>query len=399
MKRPAAAVAAPVAKKPAVSEPETVAKKPAAAESEGASKSCALVANAIANAPGYPPEVLAMLSDTLHQCLAIAKDERHAFQARMVEMIGEVLKSSEANIQGQLKVADEGVSKVEADKAGRESEEASMKAVVEDKTRAEEAAEKTLEESVGALNTAKEAFSKAQDEQKMGDAELEAAGERRATLTSTKTEVWDPLKEGSPEKPQSYVQTLMKVANDFSFDASMLTALPAAICKAPGDRGAFDAIVLEQVAAEFHRCTEALEQTITSGDSARSERAAKVSSSAAEFEQATESEKACREALKTAKAEKKEAVASRRVVSKALQALAPELKKAAAELERASASLEDFRMGPLMAFQELVQRSALAPAAEEPALEAEAALGEAPAEHAAAEGETVAAEGETVAAE
>jgi len=295
------------------------------------------------------------------------------------------LKGSEAAIQAQLKAADEVVNKVDADKAAQESEEASIKAVVEEKAQAEEAAEKALEESIGALNAAKEALSKAQEEQKAFDAELDAADEKRARLTSTKTDVWGPLVAGTSETGPADVKTLMKVANEFSFDPSLLSALPVAVGRAPGDRGTFDTIVLEQAEGEFRRCTEALEQTITTGDSAKKERAAKVSSASSELEQASESESACQAALKTAKAERKEAEASRKAASKAVQALGPERKRAAAELERLGASLEEFRMGALMAFQELVERTVVAPAAEVPAAEGEV-------EPAAPEGETAAAE-------
>ena len=63
----------------------------------------------------------------------------------------------------------------------------------------------------------------------------------------------------------------MNTAKEFSFDASLLSALPVTAGRAPVNRGPFGTIALEQAEGEFRKGMEALEQTISAGDSTKRE--------------------------------------------------------------------------------------------------------------------------------
>jgi len=262
------------------------------------------------------------------------------------------------------------------------------------KAEATQAAKTAVTESISAHKACKEGLASSEAEQKAGDADFEAAAEKKAQLESAVAGIYTPLKEGTIEAGQVSKKAGMFVSlgKKLGLDASLLTSLPNVLTKSPGDRGGFDTVVLEQAEAEISKCRDALVNTLDNGEPAKKERAAKVEVAVAKLAEAAEAERTCKASLEAAKVDQKESEAAQKAATKAVQMFGPEMKKVAASFETAKASLETLKAGPLKAFEDLLVYTAIAPPVEEKA-ETEAAVAEdaAPAEGTAAEAEPEAA--------
>jgi len=353
MKRPAAAPAEPAAKRPSV---ET-----ASAEQRS------LVSKALLQSRDFPAHVLEMLSTSLPGCLGMPKERRHPFQEEIAGMVGEVLDKAEAELLAGVGAAEAKLGEARAQKDAREGDE---RAAAEDFSAKEEAlaaAQGAADDAGRVLSEARAALASAEAGRAAGDAERGAAAGRKARLSSVLSEAFLPIKEGSaePAAAKEGLAAVLAVGSDFSFDATLLKALPSAAQKAFGDRGTFDGLVMDQIEAEFKKHSDAMNELVASAEPAKLEQDAKVGDANGEVVEAKARDDECAAALGAAKTAQKESLASKRAAARAVRESGPEVKQAGAEMEQARSRLEEFRAGPLAAFRELCDASEAEPAAKE----------------------------------
>eukprot|EP00418_Pyrodinium_bahamense_P013144 CAMPEP_0179128636 /NCGR_PEP_ID=MMETSP0796-20121207/61001_1 /TAXON_ID=73915 /ORGANISM="Pyrodinium bahamense, Strain pbaha01" /LENGTH=369 /DNA_ID=CAMNT_0020827491 /DNA_START=1 /DNA_END=1110 /DNA_ORIENTATION=+ len=309
MKRPAAAPAGSAAKRRAAALEAGPAERPAFRESS-ILRQCGAVAQAVRATPGFPMAVLEILGRSIENSLGVAKDRRHPFQEQVASMVGEVLAVADCQLAEQVSVREATLVEVDSEKATRAAAEQAALEELGGKEGILAEAQEAADKSAGARTAAEEALFAAEATAAEGEADLEAALALRAKLQAAVDQSFVPLKEGSVEAAQAQVcaAAVLAVGHEFSFDPTLLSALPTALLKAPGMRGNFDGLIFQEAA------------------------------------------------LEAARAGQREALAARRAATKATQQLGPELRRAGADLHRARARLEALRLGPLATYRELLER-------------------------------------------
>jgi hypothetical protein len=334
---------------------------------------CGVVAEAV-QAADLPKAVVGMLSNKtlLKDCLAVPKEERHAFQEQVIQMITEVMESLEAALTTKITDAEKKVASSDEDKASKEAAEKAASEALEAKKTAAEEAKTASAEAIEAAKAAKAALTKAKEEQEEGDAELEAAGTKKEKVEAGKGFL-EALKAGTLEegKVSEAVEELVAVAKDFGFDGTMITTLPSALSKAPSDRGAFDEMVFTQADDALVKQIATLADTIANGETGKAARAAKVTEATTALEAAEAASTAKKEAKTEAAAAQKEADTAFKAAAKEVKGHGPLMKQCQKDLESTKSDLVEFCEGPKATFSELVAYTLIVPeapaAAEAPA--------------------------------
>eukprot|EP00418_Pyrodinium_bahamense_P030239 CAMPEP_0179131560 /NCGR_PEP_ID=MMETSP0796-20121207/62500_1 /TAXON_ID=73915 /ORGANISM="Pyrodinium bahamense, Strain pbaha01" /LENGTH=362 /DNA_ID=CAMNT_0020830489 /DNA_START=37 /DNA_END=1126 /DNA_ORIENTATION=+ len=305
MKRPAAAPAGSAAKRRAAALEAGPAERPAFRESS-ILRQCGAVAQAVRATPGFPMAVLEILGRSIENSLGVAKDRRHPFQEQVANMVGEVLAVADCQLAEQVSVREATLVEVDSEKATRAAAEQAALEELGGKEGILAEAQEAADKAAGALTAAEEALFAAEATAAEGEADLEAALALRAKLQAAVDQSFVPLKEGSVEAAQAQVcaAAVLAVGHEFSFDPTLLSALPTALLKAPGMRGNFDGLI-------FQEAEGALTKGGAGGEEGRDEGHAAAGARAAE---------------------------------------------GGADLQRARASLEALRLGPLATYQQLLER-------------------------------------------
>lgn len=348
---------------------------------------CGLVAAAVLEAETFPSPVLEMLGSNLTDSLGVAKETRHPFQEKVVTMVGEVLQSVEAAKQAAVAEAEAKLGEVTAVKEERETAEKAATDELAAKEEVTSTATTAAQEAALALTTAEEALAAAEAGRAAGMAAQGADEKKKGQLETILASNYMPLKEGSVEgsKTRGMLASVMALGQEFEFDGTLLDTLPTAVAKAPGDRGTFDNLVVEQLEKEFKKCVADLEAKIAAAEPARKEHDAKVAEASAEVEKAKASDQEQKAALEAAKAAQKEALAAMKEAAKTVKQTGPEMKEATAALASAEAGLKAFRESPLAAYKALLERPEFVPEEPAPEEEEEEKAEEPPAEEAPAE--------------
>jgi len=337
----------------------------------GVSRKIASVVKVLKSAETCPKSVSAMLvASNLDLSLGACKEERHEFQARVVEMVSEVLSSVAAGLQASIQAAEEKVAAADGEKSSREAAVQGATASLAVKTEGAAAAKVSLHDAAAKHKAAAEALAAATAEQKTADAPLEVAEDKKERLQSALTSCFAPLKEGTSESAKEAVATVAKIGKDFAFDAALLTSLPSALGKELSERGSFDTLVIEQVETELQKQLALYAGQVSEGASGKADRALKVAEASAEMNASAETEKMLKETLKEAEKEVKAAEDALKQANKNFKQFGPEMKTVQSELGEATAALEELKDGALADFKELAERSIHPPVVvEEPVVE------------------------------
>lgn len=370
MKRPAAAPAGSAAKRRAAALEAGPAERPAFRESS-ILRQCGAVAQAVRATPGFPMAVLEILGRSIENSLGVAKDRRHPFQEQVANMVGEVLAAADCQLAEQVSVQEATLVEVDSEKATRAAAEQAALEELGGKEGILAEAQEAADKAAGARTAAEEALFAAEAAAAEGEADLEAALALRAKLQAAVDQSFVPLKEGSVEAAQAQVCTaaVLAVGHEFSFDPTLLSALPTALLKVPGMRSSFDGLIFQEAEGALRERAAALGEALAGAEAAKHDRAARAEAAASEAEAARAAAGAREAALEAARAGQREALATRKAATKATQQLGPELRRAGADLQRARASLEALRLGPLATYQQLLERREVPEAPKGPAAE------------------------------
>jgi hypothetical protein len=334
----------------------------------GASKlreQCGIVADALHEAD-LPKDVVGMLSNRtlLKDCLAVPKEDRHTYQEQVIQMLTEVMEGLEAAFNTKIAEAEKKVAASDVDKAAKEAAEKAASEALEAKKTAAEEAKTASAEAIEAAKAAKAALQAATDAQKAGDAELEAAGSKKEKVEAGKGFL-DAIKAGTVEegKGSEAIEEVVSIAKNFGFDGTLITTLPSALGKAPGDRGTFDEMVFKQADDLLVKQIARLADTIANGETAKTARAAAVVEATTALETVEATSTAKKDAKTEAAAAQKEAETAFKAAAKEVKGHGPLIKQCQEDVETIKSDLAEFCEGPKAAFAELVAFTLIVPEA------------------------------------
>jgi len=337
-----------------------------AAKKDTTASSCKLIAEAleIAQKKDVPSDVTTLLATVLKHALPTYKEERHEFQAAVLQMVEKTLTDSESVLLEAVASAEATVNGGEDEKSRREAAVASadqnLQVCQESLKEKQTLKAQKLDDFKATLEPLKQAQAKQQDGDAI-DADLEKAKE---AFVSARSELLAPMKETGGNKRQ--LQNLAKQMKAVQIEDSLVEAMELPLLKKPEQRGRFDAVILDQLDLFLSEKDATFESKLKEAAPAKEERAASVKAAQDTHDAAKAVSDAAAEAAKAAKEAEIAAKASASEAHKAAKSLASELADAAQQLDTARQQLEEFRSGPLCAFKELLERSAPQPEPEEP---------------------------------
>jgi len=335
------------------------------AKADPIAKKCKSIYEAVMEADELPRSVREMVGTMLMVSLNELTEDRHAYQAQVVEMVATTLKGVEAGMQQAIHDAATLVSNGDVEKASREANSASALSNLETKNEEVKVKKAALDDAKAATKEAKQNYSTAQLNQAEGDKELDTAAAKKERLEATLRDDFLPLKDGSvAEKPtaKKMIASLKAVGMEHHMDASMMLAIGVTLGKEVSARGTFDNTALQHFEEDLLRRVAEIASTIESGASAKSARAAAVQVALETLEAAQARQSESSSSLQQSKDEQKACESAWKAADEAVQALAPELENAADTRDSAQYKLESFQAGALADFSELKERVAPPPA-------------------------------------
>lgn len=341
MKRPAAAPAAGAA--------------PAKKQAAGFTKKIAEVEEAVLDSEALPMNVRKMLCSDLSSSLGVPKDQRHPYQDRVVGMIGEALSAVEAAAKKQAEEADAMLAECDAEKGRLETMQGEKMAALHAQMEAEKATKLALEAAVEAHRAAKAALGEAETEQKEGDEQYVVSAGEKSTLDAAMQDSFLKLKEGGVEETEAKekMALLAKLGGQYEFGGSMMTSLPSALNKAPGQRGDFDNMVLKAFEDEFQTRIAKVDEVLAAGAPAKEERAEKVVAATTALTEAAEAEAAAKAEVESAIAATTELEGAYQEATKSVKEFMKDMKTKVAQAAAAKKALHSLEKGALAAFKEL----------------------------------------------
>jgi len=320
----------------------------------------ASVDSALRDAEDEQASVVAMLRALLPHSLAVYSDERHEYQARVVDMLGGVLDGMKTKLTART---DEAVAKV----AGRDNERARRRAAVTeladgvaDKKCVAARTEAVVVKEQLSYGLADEDLKIKLKAQKEGDRKYTAIESKKTALDSVGNDMFAPMKSSATSEKQ--VKEFTKAIGWLVLDDTLLETLPSVVGKNPAVRSEFDTVVITQVEKALVEKSSVLEVELNQLQPDKDARASLVATAQAR-------EAAAKEALTSAKHAHAAATSEVSSAENALAAAEKEWKGFGAEMKvieatevTAKEELSEFVEGPITAFSTLKMISAPAQA-------------------------------------
>jgi hypothetical protein len=350
-------------------------KRPAAATAGGAEKKrateiagkCSEVVAALTKTDTLPDVVRKMLSTMARSgCLTTDAANRHPFQVKTVDMVGQTLASIKVKLQEDVVTAQAKVDGADVEKASRaEAVEAAAKKLAELEQIAKTARE-AMDADKAAEAVAKLAMSAAEKTISSTESDLTSAEKMKAELESTRKDVFEPLKTSKATGLQGRrdLSNLVKVLKESGCESSLADSLTETFGKEVEARATFDNIVINEIESQMTKQVAELEATVSQGETRKLEAANSKSTAEADHAASMAKLAASKDALTAADvavSDGKKALAEGKV---AMASYEKDMKGAAAALSSTQSDLDKFLNGALKSFEDLKD---LAPPQSEPA--------------------------------
>lgn len=323
--------------------------------SDPVASDCVEVANLIGEANGYPQEVLGMLSNAVKDSLSDAKETRHAFQGRVIGMLGDILATVDRDARARTAELEGKLASADSEKMAREQAIEAAVADVVEKTKELEVAKAAHNEAVSEVQKARKEKSLAEEAQVAGDKAYNGAADKKAKLEAMLDGDYNDMRQGTQTGARVF-NRFQKFSKDFDFDENLVTSAQKTFNTAASARGSFDEMVVKQLDDAFAAAIHAQADILASGETGKVERenavqrAIRLCNVAVEHETVKgEQVKAAHEALNAAHAHKK-------ATDKALKEFGPEMKQVSNELSKAQGK-QNSVAAVLDKFHHLVSRS------------------------------------------
>jgi hypothetical protein len=236
------------------------------------------ISKALATADHLSSSAAKTLAMSAGPCMLAFKDERHAYQASMVEMIGEALSAMEAALLTGINEQQAKVDGADAAKAAREAAVASAESSVQELESGTGEAQTALTAAAERLAASEKAVKLAENGQASIDNAIATATKKKENLESALNRHLLPLRDGAVTNfcRKSYCSRLVKVGSDYGFEKSMLAAFRLAVMTSAASRGPFDDLAMAQFEARCNKFVGELSTTIEEAVTLKAERDAAV---------------------------------------------------------------------------------------------------------------------------
>lgn len=323
-------------------------------------RKCKTVIDALRGAEDLSEHVGGMLGDVIPLALGVCSDERHEFQKEVVKSVGEELARLEEKHKKQLVDVQARVDGFASEKDNHEKAVASAGTTLMTK----EGGLVKLKQELGAIaetfQDGKKAFTSKQLEEINGDKEFNAVVQKRADLDVIRTELLQPLADGTREQSQASkmtAQLVAKLARLMTLDVTLVTSLSAVFDKAFSARGNFDNMTIKKLQDDVAKVAHGYKATIDDAEVAKSKcvdavKAAEIALQKAKAEQVVRTK-----AFLTGRAEVEEATKAVAEATKSAKQSQKQNVKLLDEKELEKIQLEVFRGDVLSAYEELLNRT------------------------------------------
>mmetsp|Transcript_93083 Transcript_93083/g.267803 ORF Transcript_93083/g.267803 Transcript_93083/m.267803 type:complete len:338 (+) Transcript_93083:83-1096(+) len=288
----------------------------------------------------FPTDVLKMLSNNVHNCLARRKDERHDFQSRMVEMMSQTLTSVEGRRASAVHELEKKVGAADGEQAARDALVDSAGEDVKARNEAADAARAAAKEASAAADDAAAALAASKAEQKEGDSAYNQAVQDKSRLEAIVAGEYENFKAHKPMMaPRKALQRIVALGPEFEFNTQLMEAAATTLPKS--QRGTFDKLVISELDSLFASTIATLGERIAGDEAARTSRATQVEAATAAHEAAVAVAAERKAELDAANEAAKAAEAARKEAVRAARDFGPELKATKSSLAEAKAALEE----------------------------------------------------------
>lgn len=231
-----------------------------------------------------------------------AIDERHAMQAKVVTIVGEVLDASETKWVNRLKVATAAWENGKNEQATKDAAlEATKGRLTAAKTAVDEA-KAQLQTDIASENTARTNLKAATAEVDNFDSIQAGKEKEKEEYASLYKDVFLVLKvaEGDKKPEKAQLNSLTTKLRKLKVDDSLLSAVAPALSKKPPERGTFDDMVVSQVEDSMKQHVASLEDDLNNGAATKSRKEAEKDAAQDVMEKAEAKRAASVDTLKSA---------------------------------------------------------------------------------------------------
>jgi chromosome segregation ATPase len=329
------------------------------------------IANAIGQA-NIPEEAKTLFFDVLPLSLGEYADKRHAYQERVVDAVGNVLKDMESGLIQDVSSAQSELDAAERKKASLDVSVIETAKNLDAKTLEGQALKRHLASEAIAFRHAKEVLQETDLARQRDAAEAQVAQAKRKEF-STMLEQLEFLTEASPEEPDAQAKNaaLLALVKKHAFEDSMLIALPSALRKPKETRGQFDKLTIDGLHLELTKRIAEQDSIIMTHAPTDAKHIASVETAQGALNEAITKLRASAKTFQAAHDELMAATTAEHDAKKAVRDLANTSKRLNKALSSAAAELEIFRSGPVETFNDLRQTTEPKPEAMEQAASVE----------------------------
>lgn len=237
--------------------------------------------------------------------LTVPSEERHEYQSKVAQMVGQVLNDYVAQWKQEVSDSKDNIiaSAQKADQALKLVEESAGK--MNDQEEDVKKCKDVVHEDSEALHAAEEALKLASKEVAEFDENLQMTIAQKDECNSIYNEYFVPLKSGGVDAKEiaRFMKTVQPMLKKLSTESSLLTAIAPAFKKSPDERGAFDNMAIEGAEGMFTKQLGELQELIDKADTTKAEKVSTETLSQETLKAATEKRTASEHALKAAEAE------------------------------------------------------------------------------------------------
>jgi hypothetical protein len=210
--------------------------------------------------------------------LEAAKDERHAYQEKLGNMVLEILQVTKAKFEESHKAARDEHAAAEAVKSSKEAAVTEAENSLADQQKAESEAHEAYKSSSAAVTEAQKNLKEATSVVESFDSiQLEKAKDRAEYGSALETE-FQSLKAGTVEasttEKKASFSTVKTVLQKAGVDKALILAAEPALIKATDARGVFDNTVVEQVETALKAQVDSLTEEVNNGDTIKASKVA-----------------------------------------------------------------------------------------------------------------------------
>lgn len=346
-----------------VGAPEKAKKRPASVSQESEKsirkKKCKSIISALVGAEELSPKIRETLSGLVSHSLGVDDGLPPQYRQAAITLVREALASTERRLEEELCEAQKKVDGAQMDKEAREGAVVEAEVHLNDLKNTIIESKIAIKESNTSMGTSRKSLKTLQGALKCSQDQLSTIAAKVEQLHHVERDAYQPLK-GTPaqgRKGQEQLKCIQKLGKDFGFQDALLGSVPGVLKKGLDRRRTFDGFVMSQLEREFMKHYTEMEGKLKEGKEELQEHTNAVQEAQALVDDSghslKESNQRLDEALVAVSPSKKALMQARQHVRK----FESDMQKYARDLALAQARLDDFRSGPLDAFQELVKRA------------------------------------------